>query len=329
MTEENIKCLPIIDRQATITAKEYVTALTFRQEKDKYAYMFMIRSDIKDKLRFENNMFYSDKRPQGLSDTEVNKIITFENIENINLSLLRVIYSMIFKEYEASNNRLDKSYISIKISDLFKSLGRKPNVGQDRVEGLLRDITQYKNVYGVVINNTGKRLYRNYYEVLSDYKYDEKKKVIHMKMPYLICLIEMMTINDKEPKKKKPTHSFLIKSSIAKVRNRAAIENVNIIVTLIEQAGDNVPHISAKTIVDRNSLLKYRLRQCSKKNRQRIIDKCFMKTWELLRTATLLEDKYINIELPNSEDITSLPKLKNLQKYVYEYRHEGIKKDRS
>lgn len=107
------------------------------------------------------------------------------------------------------------------------------------------------------------------------------------------------------------------------------MENVNIIVTLIEQAGNGLPNISAQTILNRNPLLQYRLANSSKKNMQRIIDTCFSKTWELLRTVTLLEDKYINIELPNPDDKLALPKQKYLQQCVYKFRHAGIKKDKS
>ena len=50
-------------------------------------------------------------------------------------------------------------------------------------------------------------------------------------------------------------HSYLVKTSIAKERNKRAAEIVRIVCVLIEEAGNNTPHISAQTILDRHAEL--------------------------------------------------------------------------
>ena len=42
-----------------------------------------------------------------------------------------------------------------------------------------------------------------------------------------------------------PHNALLIKPSIVGEHNKAAVDNVFVIVQLIEQAGDNIPHIKS------------------------------------------------------------------------------------
>ena len=82
-------------------------------------------------------------------------------------------------------------------------------------------------------------------------------------------------------------HSYIVKSSISSERSQAAVENVVIIMTTIEQAEDNTPHIKASTIIDRNSQFKERLEES--KNPIQLLQRTFKRTWELLHEKTWLE----------------------------------------
>lgn len=121
-----------------------------------------------------------------------------------------------------------------------------------------------------------------------------------------------------------PHHSFLIKSTIVTERNKAAVENVKIIVQVIEQTGNfGTPHIKASTIIEHNEVLKLRLEKDTHPNR--LLSRVFKRTWQLLREQTNLLDVYEDIELPDPEDIRFIPTPGNLDKLVFEFSHKGKK----
>ena len=119
-----------------------------------------------------------------------------------------------------------------------------------------------------------------------------------------------------------PSHSYLIKSSIAKERNKKAVEIVTIVVTTIEQAGPaGVPHIKARTIVERNTLLSETLSKCVRdSNRNTILKRAFTKAWELLETQTDLRKKYPDIALPDPNNPMMIPTMATLDT-VYTFTH--------
>lgn len=125
----------------------------------------------------------------------------------------------------------------------------------------------------------------------------------------------------------KPSHSFMINANILSEKNKRAVEIVFIIITLIEQAGKNVPHISAQTILERNPALKAAVdasKSSNSKNTQ--LKRAFWKAWELLSTKTYLKEKYKNIQLPDPEadDFSKkwIPTASTLDK-VFEFPHDG------
>ncbi len=326
--------LNLPDKQATITMKPFTTAISFDHEGD--AYLEPLNTKFVDKLKFQNDKLYFEGQWQELSEADIQNIVTKEYFNNIDLSILRTIYSAILKEYERANYKKTSLNIVLYVPDLLRSLGKKSNQSQQQIKALIKDINQYKNVVGVIKKKNGNKVYKNYYALLNFNYYEQEYNTISLNAPYLEYIVkyiyELSIRKDKDGKPRftksgktltLPTHSYLIKSEIAKECNHTAIENVNIIVTLIEQAGKGTPHISAQTILERNPLLQQRLKECLPKNRQRILNTTFKKTWELLHTMTLLEDTYLEISLPDPKVLTSYPKLKELDKTVFKFSHKG------
>ncbi len=167
--------------------------------------------------------------------------------------------------------------------------------------------------------------------------YDESTNLISFSSPYLNHIVETIynasLDRDKNGNLKKyhsgrqilnPSHSYLIKSSIAKERNKAAVENVTIIVKLIEQAGDKgTPHIKASKIIERNEALKMRLN--AHKNPSLLLKRIFEKTWELLRNETRLFEVYDGILLPDPKDAKNIPTARNLNEITFSFPHNGKK----
>ena len=152
-------------------------------------------------------------------------------------------------------------------------------------------------------------------------------------MNYVIKTIYNLSIRktkDGKPKLKKngtplmlPSHSYMIDSSITKERNKAAAENVVILVTLIEQAGDNIPRIKASTLIERNVQLADRLESAA--NPRTLLNRTFIRTWALLREKTRLTEVYKDIQLPDPKDPAAIPTMKTLDNVVFSFPHNGKK----
>ena len=123
----------------------------------------------------------------------------------------------------------------------------------------------------------------------------------------------------------KPMHSYLALPSLVKERNKAAVENVFIILALIEEAGNNTANIKASTIIEKNVQLAERLRGQDPRKANIILKRCFTKTWELLRTQTKLSEKYQNIKLPDEKNPANIPTMATLD-IVFRFEHDGILK---
>lgn len=332
--DEVNKDLP--ERMAIITLNPFTSAVSFGKYGD--AFLQIIKPDKIGSFNISNNSLYEKGTFQILTDKDIDNI-TSTDYEKFDLSLLRMLYSIILKEYEKKEFKIQNCQITLYAPDLFRALGKKGNQSKEQVLELVKQINNFNNVLGVVISNNGNNKSKSYYSLINFNFYDEEKNIISFSTPYLECVVrkvhEAAIRRDKKDKpvvsstgqiKVKASHSYLIKPDIGKERNKAAVENVNIIVTLIEQAGNRNAHISAKTIVDRNELLKQRLEECSPRVRQQIINRTFKATWELLHSMTYLEETYKNIILPNPDDRSMIPKISQLSKTVYEFPHLGKNK---
>lgn len=124
----------------------------------------------------------------------------------------------------------------------------------------------------------------------------------------------------------------MLKPSITNEKNKKAIEIVYIVIALIEQCGNNKPHIKASTIIERNQLLRQAIERCKTPgNVNNILSRSFSKAWKLLNTHTVLKEYYANIQLPDTEskDFKALwiPTSSTLDK-VFTFQHDGKVKNR-
>lgn len=335
---EDSDILPLPDRQATITARRYTTTISFCQNGK--AYMELFKEGEVDRLSFQNGRLYLKDSMNPLPEDEIQNMTSKSFPDSVDLSMLRTFYSVILKEYEKVEYQEINSNIVLYVPELLKALGKKGNQSQEQINKLINDMNQYKNVVGVVEKHSGQRVYKNRYALLNFNYYDQEHNTISFNAPYLEYIIKQIHENaiQRDGKGNElhsrngkpfllPTHSYLIKTDITKERNHIAVENVNIIVTLIEQAGRKGAHINAQTVLNRNPLLKQRLNECAPKNRQQILDRTFKKTWELLRSMTDIEEAYPGIVLPEPNNPDAIPKVKTLKTKVWEIRHNGKRKN--
>lgn len=289
-----------------------------------------------DGLKFKGGKMYFDNMQQ-VSGVELQNMKTKEGIEAIDLSLLRVFYSIILSAFEASKCTELKDVITLFVPDLAEYLGLQRNLNKQDIARVISKAQSFHNIVGVLHGTRNGKPSQSLYPVLNFEGYDDKKNTIAFSSPYMNMVIRTVynlsirKTKDGKPKLKKSgepmrlvSHSYLVHSSITKQRNKAAVENVNIIVTLIEQAGDNIPRIKAKTIIERNPQLQQRLKN-DPTHRAQLLKRVFSKTWELLRTETDLLTTYKEIELPDPKNPAYIPTLKTLDTLVFSFPHKGKK----
>lgn len=285
-------------------------------------------------LTFRSGRLYFTGRAQEVSEVELQNLFTREDVEDIDLPKLRVFYSIILSQFEA-DGYLAKETISISVPALAEAFGLAADkLNQESTARILATVQSYHNIVGVLKGTRNGKTACSYYMVLNFEGYDANTNVVTFSSPYMnyvIRTIYQLSIRKNrsgEPLLKKSgeplrlaTHSYLIDRRLAIERNKAAAENVVIIVQLIEQAGNHVPHIKASTIVERNPQLKERLERST--NKRQLLKTCFTKTWELLRTRTRLQEVYRNIVLPDPKDASVIPNVSTLNRMVFTFPHDG------
>ena len=259
-------------------------------------------------------------------------------LEEFNLSFLRMMYGIILKRFEETYQiGQQEEIITIYFPDFAKRIGKSPNTSKGDRRALQENIGAFHNVAGVT--ETGSVL-----PVLLFLGYFAETDTFKICSPYLNYVIEQVYKKSiyknragKEMLKSnglpvtKAGHSYAIKSEITKERNHRAVEIVVIIVTVIEQAGNGTPHISAKTIIERNpALLESINNTASVSDKNKKLNRAFTKAFELLRSCTCLKEKYRDIKLPDPEatDFRKkyIPTMSKLD-LVYTFSHKGKIKD--
>lgn len=325
------KTSKIENNLATITNRKYQNALSLFKAGE--AYLQPINPDIVNDIKYneETGEFYLNDVPQ--SKAQLKTTFSDHVPENIDLTFLQLCFSIILANFNGTimeDNSLNL-VVSIYYPALARVLGEERNTSRPYVEAFIDKIFEFQNLYGIISGEIQ--------PVLLYAGEDREKGIIRLSSPYLTRVINKVygasirVDKNGNPRLKKngeplmlPSYSYLIHSSLSRERNRYAAENVRIIIQLIEQAGDNIPHISASSIVERNVQLSESLEDMNDtSNRNALLKRTFKKTWELLRTQTDIEKVYKDIQLPEPDDPNYLPSFKNLDKTVFEFPHKGKK----
>lgn len=322
---------------ALLTNPTYQNAISFYQNGGAYLQGLTSTDGLKfkgGKMYFEGN---GNNAMKLVSEVELQNMKTKEGIESIDLMTLRIFYSIILRRFELSGYKQLDDVVTVYVPELAGYLGLPKNLSRQSIDAIISKAQSFHNIVGVMHGTRNGKPSDSLYQVLNFDEYDDKKNTITFNSPYMNYLIRTIynisirKAKDGKPKLKKngtpllkPAYSWLLKSEIAKERNKAAVENVAIIVTLIEQAGDNLPRIKASTIVERNTQLEKRLEEA--KNPNALLKRTFTKTWELLRTKTKLAGVYQDIQLPDPEDPANIPTPKTLDSLVFTFPHNGKKK---
>ena len=345
IAEKNGNLTQCPEQLALSTLSDYQNSLSFHQEGKAYMQHLTINTDG---LRFENGEMFFAGDLEPISTVELQDMRTNEGIEEIDIPLLTVYYSIIIMKYQERLKKgeaigdVTSQITTVYAPDLAKTIGMIPTeedggLHRSDIVKIMEKMRKFHNILGIMHITRNGKPDESYFPVLNFEGYNSENNTISFFSPYLIYVVRKIfseaTEKDKRgnPKLKKngllmlsPHHSFLVKSTIATERNKAAVENVMIIVKVIEQAGSNgTPHIKASTIVERNEALKQRLSKNAKP--ARLLARVFKRTWELLRDQTTLLETYEELELPDPDNIRNIPTPGNMDKLVFEFPHKGKK----
>lgn len=305
------------------------------------AYMELIKPLTK--LTFEKGMLYFD----GVPSSCVNLVdfTTKQGIEDIDLPTLRLLYSVILielaqkfqelseaapEEFDRRKRQMQTHVVTLYVPDLLEKMGIDRNAPKPTIRALIAKISQYQNIIGLMPVKVGRTIHHSLWPVMLFEGYDEKTNTVNFSSPYINrfitdTLLSHIRVDKKKVVQRKKngellmqvTNSYLIKSTITKERNKRAVEVVFIVCTLIEQAGNNIPHIKASTIISRCPDLKQALEYTQNPNQ--LLKRVFTKAWQLLKTQTILTEKYKNIKFPDA-----IPTKSTLD-MVFEFPHDGKK----
>ena len=286
-----------------------------------------------DNLTFKNGALYFNDIPVSMAQLENMK--TKERIQTIDLPLLRTFYSIILSDFEANRQELS-DVLTLYVPDFAEKIGLGRNINKQDVNLLVKKAQTFHNVVGVIRSNQYGATRESIFPVLNFEGYDAQSNTISFSSPYMNHVIEeVYGASVRRDKRGAPrlkangdplrisSHSYLVKSEIYKERNKAAVENVIILIAMIEQAGNNTPKIKASTLIERNPQLQDRLENA--KDKKSLLKRTFAKTWELLQTMTRLQEVYKDIQLPDPKNPASIPTPARLNDTVFTFPHKGKK----
>lgn len=325
------KAIEIVDvfpeKLATPSLQNYGYSLSLHKEGN--AFLVNTKGIEAELTVIDKRYMKQDKRcytgTRNLFFDDLQNISTTDGIEKIDLLTLHYFYTLLLKKFETDKHILRDSRIKLFVPDMARYFGIKSSIGETTTLSLIKKARSFTNVMGIVKESNSN--IPSCYPALLYHGFDSRENTITISSPYIENLLQSaynaaiitnakgckITDQKNEPKTK-PWNSYLVKPEILKERNKTAAENVFIICNVIEQAGNNVPHISAKTIIDRNVSLNNSYNKSTNKNQ--VLRRVFQKTWELLDSMTDLKTIYKDIVLPDPKTQTTYQQVQGLIQFI-------------
>lgn len=319
---------------ALITNAQYKESLSLREQREgSYLVPSVLSAD--DMVYDGTTLFIKGCPASEANLREINKDKNVP-IEKIDLPLLRMFYSIILSDFVNNAHQFGvvNETVTVYVPDLAELLGKGRNIGKKDIEAIIKKAASFQTICGVLKDPKRPNGIGTVLPLLLWQGYYEDTNTIRFQSPYMTELImriyDVSVRRDKlgTPKLKKDgtpileaSHSYLVKSSIVKERNKRAAEIVMVVVATIEQSGNRTPHLKARTIIERIPQLQEAYENTTQGNKNRVLMRAFKKAWELLETQTKLREKYPTIVLPDPKDPKNIPTTTTLDK-VFEFPHK-------
>lgn len=233
--------------QYVISDKKYQGALTTQANKN--AYIALMNPDFFKRLDFENGTVMFDKETAGIVKQYSKGKYT--DVQDLDFPLLTQIYTAAVK----SNVRHDAFTITVSLPQFFREMGIETSKGN--APDIMAKLHSFENCVGIM---PGTQTVSKLFSII---QLDMKNQTMTFAVPYIMKLSEVLAEKNHVEKKtrqgalidyQQPYHNTLVHSSIAKERNKTAVELVYLITTGLLQRG-YVPDI--QTYRKKNAKTKY------------------------------------------------------------------------
>ena len=320
----------------TITDKKYKGGTSFYNNGG--ATLALLKNNIDIQIT-EHGRLYFPKIGE-ISEIDIENTLTHEQIESINLPLLRVFYTYIAEQTNEAIKRGDphpfNGNLLIDAGTLAAELGESRPTSTRARDKAIAAAKSFHNIAGKMVND--QHATPSYYQVLNFEKYDSKTNTIQLSAPYLAYLFQevyknnlrrdnagKLQYNSNGDLLTKAYHGHGIQNELIKKygRNKAVLENLFILDAVIEPAGKH-PNITAREIINRNLYLKDLLQDKDTHDANQTLKRIFKKTWQALQETQLVA-MYESIKLPDPDDPQSIPTIDTLD-YCYHFDNTGKKK---
>jgi hypothetical protein len=236
---------------ALITDKDYKHALT--TYKNPHAYIQQLEENFFEQLEFNPDNGTMNIKGNLLEPITLQNIKTRSNLKELDLPLLRSLYTTIY----CYADKIDTDTVRIYLPTLAEHLG--VNIRGDKPYELFSKIKAFDSVIGVFDNGS-------FYRMLTFLGYNKQTNSVTFGSPYINRILRaLQEANTITPKKGEPYlnphHSYLIHGTIANERNKPAIEIVNAIVTLLHQRGVDKPPKEVFTLSELKRTIKQTIRE--------------------------------------------------------------------
>lgn len=233
--------------QYLISDKKYQGALTTQANKN--AYIALMNPDFFKRLDFESGTVMFDQETAGIVKQYSKGKYT--DVQDLDFPLLTQIYTAAVK----SNIRHDAFTITVSLPQFFREMGIETSKGN--APDVMAKLHSFENCVGIM---QGTQTVSKLFSII---QLDMKNQTMTFAVPYIMKLSEVLAEKNHVEKKtrqgalidyQQPYHNTLVHSSIAKERNKTAVELVYLITTGLLQRG-YVPDI--QTYRKKNAKTKY------------------------------------------------------------------------
>lgn len=344
---------PLPDWLATPTSKSFLSSLSFDQIQNS-PWLVRMKDTVKITFDRERCEFLLNGKTFQELDGDNMSVMQECNVDDIDLNIMTYLYTLIGAQYADNfrrnyfnanalmNYEMPYYAVTLNIHDLFERVGAKVYGDGKYADSFIKRIRKIENVLGIIPlaatdRNGNHHLDMSPALVWQGYRSDTGE--ISFYSPYLTRLIYNLMcdaqgidpsdrthiVKTDEYRLLKPINHYLNKPTLISERNKRAVEIVKIVTMTIATAGaKNTAHISAETIIQRFPDFLDDLNNAkSTNNKNTMLKRTFSKAWELLRTQTWLDEKYIDFEFP---DINDTPSITEVKTKVWEFRHKGLRR---
>ena len=344
---------PLPEWLATPTSKSYLSSLSFDQIQNS---PWLVRMKDTVKITFDRDRceFLLNGQTFAEIDNDNMNIMQEHNVDDIDLNIMTYLYTLIGAQYADNfknnyfnanalmNYEMPYYAVTLNIHDFLERVGMQQYQTKNRMDDFIKRIKKIENVLGIIPLAATDRRGNHHLDmspalVWQGYRSDTGE--ISFYSPYLTRLIYNLMcdaqginpsnrthiVKTDEYKLLKPINHYLNKPTLISERNKRAVEIVKIVTMTIATAGaNNTAHISADTIIQRfPDFLDDLNKAKSTSNKNTMLKRTFSKAWELLRTQTWLDEKFIDFKFP---DINDTPSITEIKTKVWEFKHKGLRK---